>query len=55
MEETMVNSMGLLSSYGALGVVAVYFMVKDWILNKQMKEALQEFTIAMKILSEKVD
>lgn len=50
MEEITMSSMQLLSSYGALGVVAIYFMVKDYVLNKQLTEALQEFTIALNVM-----
>ena len=33
-----------LTSYGALGVVAIYFMVKDYTVTKEWKTSLQEFT-----------
>lgn len=33
-----------LASYGALGVVAIYFMIKDYTITKEWKSALQEFT-----------
>lgn len=50
MDDVTMNVFQLLSSYGALGVVAVYFMVKDWSLNKQIEEALNEFRIALETL-----
>ena len=34
-------------SYGALGAVAVYFMAKDWSLNKEIRQALNDFRIAL--------
>ena len=50
MEEITVNAIQMISSYGALGAVAVYFMAKDWSLNKEIKEALSEFRIAIETL-----
>lgn len=50
MEEITVNAIQMISSYGALGAVAVYFMAKDWSLNKEIKEALSEFRIALETL-----
>lgn len=35
---------------GPLGVVAVYFMVKDWKLNSELRQALNQFTIAINVL-----
>lgn len=62
MEETVVNSMSLLTSYGALGICTVYFMVKDWTRGKKTDEVIQEnttaikdFTVAMKLLCAKVE
>lgn len=39
-----------LIGYGALGVVAVYFMVKDWKLNNELRNALTQFTVAINVL-----
>lgn len=35
---------------GPLGVVSVYFMVKDWKLNSELRAALNQFTIAINLL-----
>lgn len=40
-------------SYGALGVVTAYFMVKDWRLNSRLNQTLSEFTIALNTLLKK--
>lgn len=40
-------------SYGALGVVTCYFMVKDWRLNAKLQETLNEFTVAVNTLLKK--
>lgn len=50
MDDITVNAIQLLTSYGALGVVAVYFMAKDWSLNKRLEEALNEFRVAIETL-----
>lgn len=50
MEDMTLNSMQLLTTYGPLGVVAIYFMVKDWVLAQSIKDALEKFTIAINTL-----
>jgi hypothetical protein len=55
MEETMISGMGQLASYGALGIAALYFMVKDWLLSSKLNEALKDFTVALNLLCAKVD
>lgn len=47
MDEITVNAIQMLSSYGALGAVAIYFMAKDWSLNKEIRQALSDFKIAL--------
>lgn len=39
-----------LASYGSLGIVAVYFMYKDLVLNKALTDALNKFTVALNVL-----
>lgn len=39
-----------LVSYGSLGVVAIYFMIKDWKLNTELRHALNQFTVAINVL-----
>ncbi len=53
MEEMTTNTMQLLTAYGPLGVVAIYFMVKDWVLSKSIKESIDKFTIAINVLNGK--
>ena len=36
-------------SYGALGAVAAYFAIKDWKLSDQIRQALNDFTVAMNV------
>lgn len=36
-----------LMTYGALGLVAAYFMIKDWQLNSRLQQTLSDFTVAM--------
>jgi len=33
-----------LASYGGLGIVTLYFIIKDFSISKEMRSALQEFT-----------
>ncbi len=40
---------GLLT-YGALGLVTAYFMVKDWQLNSKLQQTLSDFTVALNTL-----
>ena len=37
-----------LVSYGALGVFAVYFMIKDYKLSKRINSTISDFAVAMK-------
>lgn len=50
MEDVTISGVQLLSSYGALGIVALYFMYKDMVLNKALTEALNRFTVALNVL-----
>ena len=50
MDEITINAVQILTSYGALGAVAVYFMAKDWSINKRLEEALSEFRVALETL-----
>lgn len=36
-----------LMTYGALGLVTAYFMIKDWQLNSRLQQTLSDFTVAM--------
>lgn len=47
MDEITVNSLSMLTSYGALGIVALYFMVKDWTITKKLDDTLSDFKIAL--------
>lgn len=40
----------MLVTYGALGIITAYFMVKDWQLNRKLQETLNEFTVAVNAL-----
>ncbi len=53
MEEMTINSLQLLTSYGALGICTLYFMVKDWILSKKIEDSLDRFTLAVNVLINK--
>ena len=55
MTDIYVNAMQMLFSYGALGVVAVYFMIKDFKVTKRTNEAIKEFTVALGKLQILVD
>ena len=48
MEEVTLTMAQMIVAYGPLGVIAVYFAVKDYKATKEMKNALKEFTICMK-------
>lgn len=50
MEDITVNAIQLLTSYGALGVISIYFMVKDWSLNKKIEDSLDKLTLAINLL-----
>lgn len=39
-----------LVSYGALGLVTLYFAFKDWRLSQQIVESLSKFNIALDVL-----
>lgn len=49
-EEQIIGATSTLMSYGALGVVAVYFMVKDWTVSKATTDAIERFTVAIEKL-----
>lgn len=40
----------ILITYGSLGVITAYFMIKDWQLNSKLQQTLNEFTIAVNAL-----
>lgn len=54
-EEQLIAGSTALISYGALGVVAVYFMIKDWIVSKSNTDALHKFAIVLEKLCIKLD
>ena len=45
MDQEIINS---IMSYGALGAVTVYFMVKDMTVNKELTGVIKDFTITLK-------
>lgn len=47
MEEMTLNSLQLLTSYGALGAVTIYFMWKDMTITKKLEETLRNFTVSL--------
>ena len=47
MEEMTLNGLQLLTSYGALGVVTIYFMWKDMTITKKLEETLHNFTVTL--------
>ncbi len=51
MEDITMNAVQLLTSYGALGVISIYFMVKDWKLNKAIEDSLGKLTLAINLLA----
>ncbi|MHC1722253.1 MAG: hypothetical protein AB9836_03495 [Aminipila sp.] len=51
MEDITLNGFQLLTTYGPLGVITMYFVYKDMILNKAMTDALNKFTLAMNLLT----
>ena len=60
MDEITMNAMQLLTSYGALGICCLYFMVKDWTRSKDKKalevierntEVIKDFTVALNVLT----
>lgn len=53
MDEITMNAAQLMTSYGALGVVTLYFMIKDWKLNKAIEESLNKLTLAINLLAGK--
>jgi len=46
MEEMTMNGIQMLTSYGALGVITVYFMWKDMTITKKLEATLLSFTVA---------
>lgn len=60
MEDATINSVQLLTSYGALGICTLYFMAKDWIRGKKTDEIIEkntevikDFTVALNVLTHK--
>lgn len=53
MDEIVVNGFQLLASYGAMGVVTIYFMVKDWTLNKSLENGLNKLADAINLIAGK--
>lgn len=51
MEDITMNAVQLLTSYGALGVISIYFMIKDWKLNKAIEDSLGKLTLAINLLA----
>ena len=47
MEDMTVSAVQLLTSYGAMGICLIYFIVKDFTITKKLEATLQDFTIAM--------
>ena len=45
------TAMQMMFSYGAMGICCVYFMFKDFKLNKEITEALHKFTVAINLLT----
>jgi hypothetical protein len=43
MEEITMSSVQMLTSYGALGVCTIYFMVKDWVKAKETDKVIADF------------
>lgn len=42
----------MIMSYGALGAVTVYFMVKDMTVNRELTGVIKDFTITLKTFIE---
>ena len=51
MENFTMNALQMLTSYGALGIVTIYFMIKDWKLNKAIEDSLDKLTLAINLLA----
>lgn len=47
MEDITVSALSMLTSYGALGVIALYFMVKDWLVTRKFEETLSDFKVVL--------
>lgn len=47
MEDLTMNSFQMLTSYGALGICCVYFMVKDWVRAKKTDDVINKNTEAL--------
>lgn len=45
MDQEIIN---VIMSYGALGAVTVYFMVKDMTVNRELTGVIKDFTITLK-------
>ena len=53
MDDITINALQLLTSYGAMGVITLYFMVMDWKLNKAIEDSLDKLTLAINLLAGK--
>ena len=53
MDDITINALQLLTSYGAMGIVTLYFMIKDWKLNKAIEDSLDKLTLAINLLAGK--
>lgn len=51
MDDITMNAVQLLTSYGALGVFSIYFLIKDWKLNKAIEDSLGKLTLAINLLA----
>lgn len=50
MEDVTISGMQMLTSYGPMGVLLVYFAYKDLLVNRKLTEALNAFGLALNTL-----
>ena len=50
----MDNVLNVLINYGAVGACLVYFMIKDYFLAKEIKQALEDLRTVILLLKERV-
>lgn len=50
----MDNVLNVLINYGAVGACLVYFMIKDYFLAKEIKQALEDLRTVVLLLKERV-
>lgn len=55
MEEVTMTSIQMLTSYGALGAICLWFMWRDSIVMKKLSDTLSDFTIMFKVFIETFD